>query len=152
MKLNFEEMIKEFVQAWDARKDILRHYIESTDQRQYETYEELTKALFSLVVNPWREENGEYVFDVNNLHMIDDGEYQGTQLFVIPFDTYQPSSYQYVITFQEYGSCSGCDMLQGIQSEGESYRGLPTTGQVDQYMTLLLHLLQRCKFPFDYND
>jgi hypothetical protein len=55
--------------------------------------------------------------------VIDDGDYQGTQIFIIPTDTYQPSVKDYVMTDTYYGSCSGCDTLQAIS--GYDY-ALPT--------------------------
>ena len=46
----------------------------------------------------------------------------------------------YLITHTYYGSCSGCDTLQGINSYSCE---LPTEEQVKDYMTLALHLVQR---------
>ena len=57
--------------------------------------------------------SGLYICEM--LKEIDDGDYQGTLLYLIPEDTYQPNSSEYLMTFVEYGSCSGCDTLQGIQ-------------------------------------
>ena len=59
--------------------------------------------------------NDENEWSVNKIKEIDDGDYQGTLLYLIPEDTYQPDSSEYLMTFVEYGSCSGCDTLQGIQ-------------------------------------
>lgn len=47
------------------------------------------------------------------IHQIDDGDYQGTLIFVIGAGGYQPSRYWYVKV--GYGSCSGCDTLQAIR-------------------------------------
>ena len=47
---------------------------------------------------------------------VDNGDYQGTLLFLIPRNTYQPAEYDYLITYVGYGSCSGCDTLLDIQS------------------------------------
>ena len=73
--------------------------------------------------------------------IIDDGDYQGTQIFIIPLNTYQPNVKDYVYTNTYYGSCSGCDTLQAI-----SYydRELPSETQIKEYMQLALHLLQKC--------
>jgi hypothetical protein len=48
----------------------------------------------------------------------------------------------YVMTHNFYGSCSGCDTLQSINSYSED---LPNQSQLDGYMTLCLHLVQRMK-------
>jgi hypothetical protein len=77
------------------------------------------------------------VIDPNRIHQIDDGDYQGTLLFVIADGSYQPSDYWYVKVY--YGSCSGCDTLQAICSYSDDP---PTDDQVEQYMTLALHVVQ----------
>ena len=88
-------------------------------------------------------------FDIGNLHEIDDGDYQGTLLYIIPKKTYQPSYWEYVATYVYYGSCSGCDTLLGILSYGED---LPNEVQVKEYAELCLDILQHCKYPFNYEE
>ena len=79
---------------------------------------------------------------MDRITVIDDGNYQGTQIFIIPTNTYQPSVEDYVYTNTYYGSCSGCDTLQGISSyDGDE----PSEEQIKDYMELALHLLQKCK-------
>ena len=46
-------------------------------------------------------------------------------------------------SYTYYGSCSGCDTLMGINHYGE---GLPSKEQMEKYMTLCLHLVEKCKF------
>ena len=58
-------------------------------------------------------------WDANHITQIDNGDYQGTLLFLIPKKTYQPSESEYLMTFVNYGSCSGCDTLLDIQSWGD---------------------------------
>lgn len=129
-------MVKEFVESWNKRKVELERYIKETPQEKYSSYEELVKLLVEEIINPdcddW------YKYDSSKIHVIDDGDYQGMKVFLVPTDTYQPS--QYLITSVYYGSCSGCDTLLGISQYED---GLPTDGQVEDYMTLLLHLLQK---------
>lgn len=82
-------------------------------------------------------EEGEYHPDPQRIHQIDDGDYQGTLVFVIGAEGYQPHDYWYVRV--SYGSCSGCDTLQGITDySGES----PTAEQVNDYWALALHVAQ----------
>ena len=142
-------MIKEFIKAWDTNKTKLEEYIKTHKQHEYGSYEKLVKMLFKIVVNPYFEEVlGLEVWDYGHTHVIDDGSCQGAQLFIIPLDTYQPSIDDYVITHQYYGSCSGCDTLLAIQDYN---MGIPTEEQVKHYMTLELHLLQRCKYLYGRN-
>lgn len=143
-------MIKEFVKAWDANKTKLEEYFKTHKQQEYGSYEKLVKMLFKIVINPYFEEIlGLEIFDYEHTHVIDDGSYQGTQLFIIPLATYQPSLDDYVITHQYYGSCSGCDTLLAIQDYNI---GIPTEEQAKDYMTLELHILQRCKYLYDRNE
>ena len=75
-------------------------------------YMELVKLVFDIIVNSDEEEFSDNRLLTNHITQIDDGDYQGTLLFTIPFDTYQPAEYEYLMTYIGYGSCSGCDALQ----------------------------------------
>lgn len=134
-------MIKEFVQAWDARKDNLARWFRGTKQEDL-SYEAILKAIIDEVLNPFFEKK----LNSGRIHTIDDGKYQGCQLFIVPIDTYQPSPYEYIITYQDYGSCSGCDLLESIRHYEDIH---PTEEQVRKYMMLALHLLQRCRYFMD---
>lgn len=139
-------MIKKFVNAWDKNKGSLEEYIRTTNQCEYSSYDKLVRILFDKVINPYIKEQSEGytdTFDIDRIHVIDDGDYQGTQLFIIPLDTYQPCSYDYVWTCHDYGSCSGCDLLMSISGYDD---GIPSDKQVDDYMKLLLNLLQSCDY------
>jgi len=74
------------------------------------------------------------------IHQIDDGNCQGTLVFVVAAGGYQPDDYWYCRI--SYGSCSGCDTLEGIRKYSEEK---PTEEQVSDYMTLALHVVQRLK-------
>ena len=142
-------MIKEFVLAWDANKEKLRNYIASHDQEEYNEYSKIVRMIFEQVINPYYKGTEYSEFDLNKIHEIDDGDYQGTLMYLIPCETYQPSQWEYVITFVGYGSCSGCDTLLGINGYGGDE---PTSEQVKEYMDLCLHILQHCKFPYNDQD
>lgn len=135
-------MIKEFVEKWDKYKGNLENYFRNTEQKEYQDYKDIVKALFENVINQGETDYWNK-FNIEKMTLIDDGDYQGTQIFIIPLDTYQPNVEDYVVTNTYYGSCSGCDTLQGI-----SYyeQGLPSENQVKAYMKLSLHLLQKCKW------
>ena len=141
-------MVKEFCLAWEKNKGKLEEYFRTTEQGEYNGYEDLVKLLFDIVINPSMEDNY-YWFDTKNILVIDDGDYQGTQVFVLHRDKYQPNVEDYVYTNAYYGSCSYCDTLQGIHGY-ES--GLPDEQQVEDYMSLCLHLLQRCNFMIDIEE
>ena len=140
-------MIKEFVEKWDKHKKDLENYFRTTPQIEYQDYIDIVKALFFEVINAGNIHGGND-FDINNIVVIDDGEYQGNQIFILHKNNYQPSvdDNDYVYTNTYYGSCSGCDTLQSISGYTD---GLPTEEQVKDYMQLALNLLQKCHYMED---
>ena len=129
-------MIKEFVERWESRKETLRAMIVKAPPDSYGT-------LVKQVVEILQEEeyhNGDESPDPERVHTIDDGDYQGTLLFVIGAKGYQPEHYWYVKV--GYGSCSGCDTLQSISGYSDEP---PDEEQIKDYMTLALHIVQGLK-------
>jgi len=133
-------MISSIIEQWENNKSKLENYFRTTDQYEYCGYKQIVEKLFELCITNADEHCG---FNIERMTVIDDGDYQGTKLFIIPKDTYQPSVDDYITTHTYYGSCSGCDTLQSIC--GYDY-GLPTEEQVKLYMTLALHLVQKLKW------
>lgn len=107
-------MIKYALKKWDENNEVLRKKIDESNINHF-TYEDLVDMTFDIIFNTNVDDN-HYALDVDNITMIDNGDYQGTLLFMIPFDTYQPGPCQYFMTYVAYGSCSGCDTLQHIQN------------------------------------
>lgn len=141
-------MIDKFVKAWDIGKENLREYFKTTSQKEYDRYEKIVQQLVRIVINPYLRETkyqdglwDELVLD--DMRVIDDGDWQGTQIFIFHKDTYQPNVDDYYYTHNFYGSCSGCDTLMAISDWSDNE--LPTDSQVDDYMQLALHLLQNFK-------
>jgi hypothetical protein len=134
-------MVKEFVDKWYKNKSKLEGWFKSGHPSGYE---EIVKNLIDIVLNDSPDEYDN--FDTANMVVIDHGDYQGMQIFIIPKKRYQPGITDYIFTHNYYGSCSGCDTLQAICE----YSGdLPTTVQIRDYMTLALHLLQKLKWFID---
>lgn len=131
-------MITEIIQKWEENKLKLEEYFKTTKQEQYTDYKTIVQKIFELIINT--SEDSYKNFAIGKMTVIDDGYYQGTQIFIIPKDTYQPSAEDYIVTDTYYGSCSGCDTLQGISSYDDE---LPSESQVKEYMTLALHLVQK---------
>lgn len=123
-------MIQEFVDRWEANKESAR----SAFQKEWPNdYQSIVKTVITTITK----EEGYYDEpDPSRIHTIDDGDYQGTLLFVIASFGYQPSDYWFVKV--GYGSCSGCDALQALSGYGESR-------DVDQLMKLALHVVQGLK-------
>ena len=125
-------MIQEFVDRFESNKATLAaRFAEQHPQ----SYAELVNAVVSVVAG---DDYGH--MDVSRIHEINDGDYQGTLVYVIAGSGYQPSNYWYVMV--SYGSCSGCDTLQAIAGYTDDK---PTQRQVDDYMTLALHIVQGLK-------
>lgn len=124
-------MIKEFVQAWDKNKSTLEQYFKTHTQDAYDSYESLVRLLFNIVINPAMVKP----FNTENIIELDDGDWQGTQVFILHRNTYQPDICDYVYTNTYYGSCSGCDTLMAISGYGYD---IPSEEQVKDYMQLCL--------------
>lgn len=133
-------MIKEFVNKWEKNKDNLEKYFRRTPQTEYDSYEKIVILLFKYVIN--KDEYGKYI--TTDIKIIDDGDYSGSQIFILHKDTYCPGIEDYVYTTNYYGSCSGCDTLYGISDYDTDE--LPTEHQIEGYMLLALHLLQKCNY------
>ena len=147
-------MIRYCVEKWDANKDNLRERIKNDDHINERTYDYLVKLVVEEIFNDGFKK-GEYGepyprWDTERITTIDDGDYQGTLLFLIPEDTYQPSEYEYLMTYVDYGSCSGCDTLQAVQSLNFiDQHGLPSERQVKDYMDLCLGILENTIKPYN---
>lgn len=128
-------MIKNIVQRWELNKTTIENGFK---QSHPESYADIVKLVVSTVTSEdnYDEDN----LDPDRIHAIDDGDYQGTLVYVIGAKGYQPSDYWYVKV--SYGSCSGCDTLQSIHNYSDA---LPTDEQVKDYMTLALHIVQGIK-------
>ena len=124
-------MIQTFVQRFDAKRDWVKEQIVAAPPRSYRDVVSLAiRAVTADEYSAWSP-------DPDRIHQIDDGDYQGTLVFVIGEKGYQPSTY-YVVKV-DYGSCSGCDTLQGICDDSDEPL---SPQQVEDYFTLVLHVVQ----------
>lgn len=127
-------MIEKFIQKFETKRAEL---LQQFSKEHPSNYEQVLKILLVALADG----ESEYDFpDPERIHTIDDGHYQGTLVFVIACGGYQPSDYW--ATTVSYGSCSGCDTLEGIRQYDD---GPPTEEQAKEYLTLAIHLLQRLK-------
>lgn len=132
--MNLEsDVIEEFVRRWEARKSEVRAAFEASHPSDYI---DIVRHVVSILTTDGYSGSP----DPKRLHEINDGDYQGTLVYVIAETGYQPNTYWYVRVC--YGSCSGCDTLEAIRGYCSE---LPSKEQVDQYMTLALHILQGLK-------
>lgn len=125
-------MIDEFIQKFDTQREAIKDKIR---KKGHPCYVDLVRFVCKAITD-----DDSRTPDPDRITCIDDGDYQGTLLFVIASGGYQPDTYWAVKV--SYGSCSGCDTLQHIQEDGP-YDGPITDSQVDQYFTLCLHIIQQ---------
>ena len=136
-------------ERWDANKDRLRAVLaERTDMNTCQ-YEDLVKLTFETIYNT-AVTGLDRKLDLEHITVVDNGDYQGTLLFLIPFDTYQPSEHQYAMTYVGYGSCSICDVLQGVQSWDNYSKEKPTEEQLDGFMDICRDLICNAIKPYNF--
>lgn len=132
------KMNKHIVRKWDKNKKLLKNHF-TEDYKFYRSwnceYKNIVEAVVKYIIN---DEDDSY--DYEEMAVIDDGDYQG-RLFIFPRKTYQPSPNDYLVTYEYYGSCSGCDTLQALQMEsGEEL--------ISGLMDMSLHLIQNMEFIY----
>lgn len=130
-------MDKRVINLWDTHKGKLEEFFATHRMEEYDSYEKIVKLIITHILNADDDDGLELSPDIKT---IDDGNYQGTYLFLVHKEIYQPDINEYWITHNSYGSCSGCDTLMGIMRYDEE---LPDPQQVKELMTLSLHLIQR---------
>jgi len=145
-------MIKFCVEKWDKNKSILEKHIREKGNTMNEVcYLDLVKMVVDDIFN-----DGEHChhdtycydkYDSDRITEIDNGEYQGTLLFMIPATTYQPGASDYLMTYVYYGSCSVCDTLQSIKNWDD--KAALTEEQVTDFMQLCLNIVQNTIKPYN---
>lgn len=139
-------MLKKVMEQWNKNKDKLRSDLANDVKLNSCEYIYLVEKVVSIILNNGDNDNYDYnIFSIKNITQIDNGDYQGTLLFIIPRNTYQPSAAEYLMTYVNYGSCSGCDTLQRIQGWIDEP---PTEQQLNDYMALCLHLCENMTKPY----
>lgn len=125
-------MIKEFIKRWEEKKESLAAWLRDNHPEDYEAL--VIKVVETILSDEASREGSP---DPGRVHAINPEDYQGTLVFVIGESGNFPHEYWYVRVC--YGSCSGCDTLEGIKKYG---KGKPSEQQVKDYMTLALHIVQ----------
>ena len=143
-------MIKYALKKWDKNKDALRNAIQQTekDKRSTWDYNDIVKLVCHYIFNENTTDKDPKI-NIEGITMIDNGGYQGTLLFMMPFDTYQPMEYEYLMTYVGYGSCSGCDTLQRIQLDELYYNVNSTDDLIDSYMALCKDIVSNTIRPYN---
>lgn len=136
-------MVKILRELWGINQDKLKKALVEHRSSITYAYQDLVKLAFKEIYNDsiLGEQNP---LELGKITVIDDGDYQGTLLFAIPFNSYQPCAGQYIMTFIEYGSCSGCDALQAALD------GSTGDQQITDLMAICKDLICNTVKPFNH--
>lgn len=139
-------MLKYVPWQWDHNKDELLEAIREKVHVGHADYGQLMKLTIRHILNGKNKkptfEGFEWRWSEQFIE-VDDGEYQGTLIFLIHKETYQPSKHDYLITPVCYGNCSGCDTIQYIRTEPDAEK------RNKLYLDLCRDLLVQMKAPFN---
>lgn len=143
-------MIKYALKKWDENKEVLLNAIQQTEKnmRSAWDYEDIVKLTCHCIFNE-KVIDGDPKINIDGITMIDNGDYQGTLLFMLPFDTDQPAEYEYLMTYVGYGSCSGCDTLQRIQLDEIYYNDETEKDLVDSYLSICKDIVSNTIRPYN---
>lgn len=134
-------MIDCVMKAWDKNSDKLKAVLQSKFNGiglyNY-GYDDLIRWTLETIFD----DDSESLYTNYPMHNliteVDYGDYQGTRVYIIGGNGYQPGISNHYYTHTYYGSCSGCDTLQSI-----IYDDIDT--RIDGLFTLCLHLMQKLK-------
>lgn len=140
-------MIKYCLDKWNKNQTILEEALRADTSLNECDYKYLVKMIVSCILNGDVGDDYHETRWSDAVTVVDNGDYQGTLLFLIPQETYQPCAAEYLMSFTEYGSCSGCDVLQGIQ--GYSHEP-PTEKQLKEYMGLCRDIVCNMIKPYNF--
>jgi len=134
-------MIKICKRFWDKNQNKLRDTLNDMSDIDGCDYKSLVKLAIDKIMN---DDSTITQWDIDHITEIDNGDYQGTLLYLIPEKTYQPSEFEYLMACVGYGSCSGCDTLQSIQCGCGSEEG-----KINDYMTLCRDIISTIIKPYN---
>lgn len=138
-----------YAESWFRQKEELRKYLQTHEQMEYaKDYIDLLKVLIQIVINPDEEERP---LKIEQIIEIDKGCYGGEKVWLIPQEE-EPDVRDFIVTYMAYGTCSGCDLLEGIISNSDMVTDFANEKQINDYMLLALHLLQRMRRLLSVED
>jgi len=142
-------MLKYAVLQWENNKQKLEEAIRKDGELYCCDYDYLVKLVIRHILN------GEcimpemdYIKWSEDFDTIDNGDYQGSLIFVIHREMYQPSPSDYIMTCAYYGSCSGCDTLMDIQCSCYDGEKIPDNA-VKDFMALCKDIVTQIVHPFE---
>ena len=136
-------MIKECIKAFDLRRDCIKKELRKQHPCDYEELVHLVvSAINAAIKGAWIDIP---LLDLRHMVSCGGGDYHGTECFLL-----QAGHRGFVTICVEYGSCSVCDTLRGIQDstvwDDSGVQADPTEEQVQEYFTLCLHIAQSIRW------
>ena len=107
-------MLKCFGELWGKSQNKLYDYIlENIEKFKYDGEYYSYDNIITFLLNFMYDNNSCSYNKIKfyNITKIDNGDYQGTLIFLISLEDYSPCATNYLITYIDYGSCEGCDAL-----------------------------------------
>lgn len=140
-------MLKICRDKWDKNSKRLEEILKDDIKLNCCDYKYIVEMTYKTIFNDDEDTYSSDTLDIDKITEIDNGDYQGTLIYLIPFKTYQPSESEYLMTYVGYGSCSGCDTLQAIQGWSEEK---PTETQLKDYMMLCKDIITNTVKPYNF--
>lgn len=144
-------MNKYCIEKWEKNKHHLRNAIREIVDFEEMDYAQLLQLCIKYILNIGAEEQDRYKEQVTCIEI---GGYSGDYVFVIsPENEYQGVD-GVLMSYVEYGSCSGCDMMESIIMEVYNKQGV-TEQIIDDLMMLCQHMICNMIKPYNhgrYND
>lgn len=114
-------MLKILKEKWNTNEPRLKTEIAKLNKRTLMSwkYIDVVRIAFRYIYQDmeWTDHN----LNLSKITEIDNTNYSGTLLYLIPFDGIDPGEWEYLMTYVGHGSCSGCDTLQQIQNYDWDY-------------------------------
>lgn len=139
-------MLKIMKECWATNSNILKEKLSTGLEFNECCYKDLVKLTFETIYNTTVIDK----LDLENITEIDNGDYQGTLLYLIPFDCYQPDECQYLMTYVGYGSCSVCDVLESLREWTYEGGKLLNENQISGFMDLCKDIICNTIKPYNY--
>lgn len=132
-------MITEFIDKFQEIKPRLLEQFSKEEPDNYsDIFKQTIKMMFENTEDRWSIQS--VTPDFERITVIDDGDYQGTLVFVVASKGYQPSDYWATTVY--YGSCSGCDTFQEYSDYDNPEKSAP------EMVTMALHMIESMKKIF----
>ena len=132
-------MITEFI---DKFQEIKPRLLEQFSKEEPDNYEDIFKQTIKMMFEESADDyySNSETPDSERITVIDNGDYQGTLLFVVASKSYQPSDYW--ATRVAYGSCSECDTFAAYSDYDNPEKSAP------EMVTMALHMIESMKKIF----